>query len=101
MTDARPLIVALDPTSGPPPADERRTLARRPARVDGAVVGLVVNGLGRSERFLAAVFDELSARAPVAGAVPVVKGSVSVPPDPGDWTRLTSEATIAITGFGG
>jgi hypothetical protein len=33
--------------------------------------------------------------------VKVVKSSVSVPPDPGDWSRLTEGATVAITGFGG
>jgi hypothetical protein len=94
-------IVALDPTSGPPPTEERRALARRPDQLDGAVVGLVINGLGRAEDFLAAVYDELAAKVPVAAAMPVVKGSVSVPPDPGDWSRLTSGASVAITGFGG
>jgi len=37
----------------------------------------------------------------LAGALPVVKSSVSIPPDPDDWERLTSEVTVAITGFGG
>ena len=94
-------IIALDPTAAAPPAEARRSLARRPERLDGAVVGLVINGLGRAGDFLTAVFEELTASAPVVGALPVVKGSVSVPPDPGDWSRLTSEASVAITGFGG
>ena len=95
------LIVALDPTSGPPPTEARRSVARRPERLDGAVVGLVINGLGRAEDFLCALYEELAAKVPVVAALPVVKGSVSVPPDPGDWSRLTSEASVAITGFGG
>jgi hypothetical protein len=94
-------LVALDPTSGPPPAEERRSLARRPERLDGAVVGLVINGLGRAEAFLGALYEEVAAKVPVLAALPVVKGSVSVPPDPGDWSRLTAEASVAITGFGG
>ncbi len=94
-------LIGLDPTSGPPPTEARRSLARRPERLDGAVVGLVVNGLGRAEDVLSALYDELAAVAPVVGAVQVIKGSVSVPPDPGDWSRLTSEASVAITGFGG
>jgi hypothetical protein len=94
-------LIALDPTSGPPPTEERRSLARRPERLDGAVVGLVINGLGRAEDFLGALYEELAAKVPVVAALPVVKGSVSVPPDPGDWSRLTSEASVAITGFGG
>ena len=94
-------LVVLDPTNGPPPSDDQRTLARRPERLDGAVVGLVVNGLGRAEDFLGVLYDELASKAPVVAALPVIKGSVSVPPDPGDWSRLTSEASVAITGFGG
>ena len=94
-------LIGLDPTTGPPPDEERRSLARRPDRLDGAVVGLVINGLGRAEAFLGALYAEVAAKVPVVAALPVVKGSVSVPPDPGDWSRLTSEASVAITGFGG
>jgi hypothetical protein len=35
------------------------------------------------------------------GAVRVLKPSVSVAPEPGDWMRLTTETTLAIAGFGG
>jgi hypothetical protein len=80
-------IVALDPTGGPPPASRVRRLAARPAALDGARLGLVVNGLGT-------LID-------LAWVVKVVKAGVSVPPDPGDWSRLTEGATVAITGFGG
>ena len=44
---------------------------------------------------------ELLADGELAGVVKVVKSSVSVPPEPGDWARLTEGATVAITGFGG
>jgi hypothetical protein len=30
-----------------------------------------------------------------------VKNSVSIAPERADWARLTSEASVAITGFGG
>ncbi len=92
--------IGLDPTSGPLPEPSGHP-APRPARLDGAVVGLVANGLGQSEAFLHALYGELASTADVAGVVPVLKSSVSVPPDPDDWQRLTSEATVAITGFGG
>lgn len=94
-------IVALDPTGGPPPASRARRLAARPAALDGARLGLVVNGLGHSERFLDALAAELGTLIDLAGVVKVVKAGVSVPPDPGDWSRLTEGATVAITGFGG
>ena len=94
-------IVALDPTGGPLDGSTERRLAPRPASLAGARLGLVVNGLGYSERFLDTLADELTALCDLAGVEKVVKSSVSVPPDPGDWSRLTEGATVAITGFGG
>jgi hypothetical protein len=95
-------LIGLDPTSGPPPVRrEGRSVQPRLASLDGAVVGLVVNGLGESEAFLGALYDELRALARVGPAVTVVKASVSVPPDPTDWERLISEVTVAVAGFGG
>jgi hypothetical protein len=93
-------ITGLDPTSGPLPEPSGR-VAARPASLDGAVVGLVANGLGEAEAFLDALYDELTNVHRVAGAIAVLKPSVSVPPEPDDWQRLTEGATVAITGFGG
>ena len=93
-------LIGLDPTSGPLP-DPKGCPAPRPASLDGAVVGLVATGLGEAEAFLGALYDELTRSAAIAGVVPVLKSSVSVPPERDDWQRLTSEATVAITGFGG
>ena len=99
-------IVALDPTSGPidpAPNDsaETRRLAPRPPSLQGQRLGIVVNGLGDSEKFLDLLGAELLADGELAGVVKVVKSSVSVAPEPGDWARLTEGATVAITGFGG
>lgn len=102
MSPQPPKWIGLDPTSALVEADEQRSAQRpRPASLDGAVVGLVANGLGESESFLQSVYELLAKDNDIAGVVPVLKPSVSVPPDPEDWTRLTSEATLAITGFGG
>jgi hypothetical protein len=98
-------IVALDPTSGPidpgPDAGDVRRLAPRPSSLKGQRLGIVVNGLGYSEKFLDLLGQELLADGELAGVVKVVKSSVSVPPEPDDWARLTEGATVAITGFGG
>ena len=93
-------LIGLDPPSGPLP-EARGRPAPRPASLDGAVIGLVANGLGEAETFLGALYAELAAKTAVAGALPVLKPSVSVPPDRDDWQRLTTEVTAAITGFGG
>ncbi len=94
-------LVGLDPTSGPLERRDSRSLAERPASLDGAVIGLVANGLGEGEDFMAALYDELNNLCTPNGAVRVLKESVSVAPEPADWARLTSEVSVAITGFGG
>jgi len=100
MAERNAALIGLDPTSGPLPAGGGRDRpAPRPKSLDGAVIGLVANGLGQAEAFLARLYEELAEG--TAGALAVLKGSVSIPPEPEDWARLTSEATVAITGFGG
>ena len=95
-------IIGLDPTSGPMPVrGPERVVQPRPSSLDGAVVGVVVNGLGESEAFLDALTRELRQRAPIRDVVTVVKSSVSVPPEPMDWERLISQVTVAVAGFGG
>jgi hypothetical protein len=93
-------IVGLDPTSGPLPQATGRS-ARRTHSLDGAVIGLVSNGLGRSDDVMAAIAEEMGRHVQVARVVAVRKPSVSVPPDPFDWERLINEVTVAVAGFGG
>ena len=94
-------IVCLDPTSGPLERRDTRRFPARPPTLSGAVVGLVINGLGKADAMMDALYEELSKELELAGNVRVVKSSVSVPPAKPDWERLTKEATVAITGFGG
>jgi hypothetical protein len=94
-------IIGLDPTSGPIGGKEQKLLAPRPYSLSGQVLGLVCNGLGRGEEVLEAIARNLHETDDLAGVIKVVKGSVSIPPYPDDWSRLTEGATVAITGFGG
>jgi hypothetical protein len=94
-------LIGLDPTSGPIGGDNSKRLAPRPVSLSGQVVGLVANGLGQGEAFLDALYDELNLIDDLQGKVKVIKGSVSIPPYPDDWKRLTEGVTVAITGFGG
>lgn len=93
-------IIGLDPRSTRAP-EEARPVAQRPVSLDGAVIGIVGNGLNRSNELLRAVARELGELAAIDGEIPVAKHGLAVPPDPADWQRLVSEATVAITGFGG
>jgi hypothetical protein len=93
-------IVGLDPTSGPI-AEARAKAAPRRASLDGAVIGLISNGLGESDKILAAIGDKVHELVGLSGRVQVRKGSVSVPPDPIDWERLINQTTVAVAGFGG
>ena len=92
-------LICLDPTN-PPKLVHRSTAARRDS-LDNAVIGLVSNTLGRSQDLLMAVYHELVLRAQGVQALEIVKPNKSVPPTPEDWARLTSGASVAITGFGG
>ena len=94
-------LIGLDPTSGPLQRKDDRALPSRPATIGGHVIGLVANGLGRGELLLDRLYEHLSDDAEVNGAVRVLKSSVSVPPEPADWARLTSETSLAIAGMGG
>jgi hypothetical protein len=93
-------LIGLDPTSGPLSEAKGRP-ARRQPELDGAVIGLVSNGLGESDKILAAVGEEIGRHVKVSGVVKVRKPSVSVPPDPIDWERLINQVTVAVAGFGG
>jgi hypothetical protein len=94
------VIVGLDPSSGPILAEGGET-AVRPDSLDGVVIGLVSNGLGRSDEILDRVAQEIQQLQPIARVVKVRKPSVSVPPDPMDWEKLINEVTVAVAGFGG
>jgi hypothetical protein len=93
-------LIGLDPTSGPMPESEQGP-APRPRSLDGAVIGVVSNGLGETDQILRAVFRELAAATGARDLVFVRKPSVSVPPDPMDWEKLISQVTVAVAGFGG
>jgi hypothetical protein len=95
------MIVGLDPTSGSLDRLPDKGMATRPTSLDGAVIAFVANGLGRGSELMDALWAELQSDPGVAGRVKVVKSSVSIPPEPGDWARILEEATVAVTGFGG
>ncbi len=95
------MIVGLDPTSGSLDKLPDKGTALRPKTLDGTVIAFIANGLGRGVDLMDALYAELSRDTAFAGAIKVKKNSVSIPPEPDDWERILSEATVAVTGFGG
>jgi hypothetical protein len=95
-------LITLDPTNGPIGSDAAAfTIAPRPSTLAGHTLGIIANGLGRSEVMFDALADQLSKWDDLAGSVKVVKPSVAVPPWPAQWAEITDRATVAVTGFGG
>src|ERR671924_2291707 len=103
-------VTTLDPTcsgaSGPVTATGARAskaaleLAPRPATLDGATVGIVMNRLADCELMFDALYEELCRRDDVAGVIKVNKDSQAVPPTPEQWAEI-EKADVVITGFGG
>jgi hypothetical protein len=94
------MLITLDPT-GTRHSDQagRRVAPRRP--LAGARVGLVSNGLGRTEALLWEVHRHLRESAGTGDAFLVRKPQRSTPPLPEDWEKLLTDADVAIAGFGG
>jgi hypothetical protein len=94
-------FVTLDPTNGPMGTASGFALAARPSTLKGETLGIIANGLGHSEQMFDALADELVKWDDLAGSIKVVKPSVAVPPWPEQWTQITEQASVAVTGFGG
>jgi hypothetical protein len=94
-------IEALEPVSRPRAPELDAVAAPRVTDLRGRTVGLIANGLGNSTQFLEILFDLLRERYGAGTAVLVRKTNVSIPPDPVDWLRITAEAEVAVTAFGG
>lgn len=99
--DVTRYVVGLDPTTKAPAPAETRRVAPRPATLDGAVIGLISNGKGNATLLLESLYGELATMADLVGKVLVEKETVYAVPAADDWARVTSQATVGITGFGG
>lgn len=95
-------LIGLDPTTSPQRANgPDPDLAPRPVSLEGATIGVIGNGLNRGNDLLGAILEVIGRQFKLAGTVVIGKRGVSVPPDPPDWDRLVSTATVTITGYGG
>jgi hypothetical protein len=94
-------LITLDPTSGSFGGSSTIAMAPRPATLKDQTLGIIANGLGKSELMFDALAEQLVKWDDMAGSVKVVKPSVAVPPWPEQWEQIKGRATVAVTGFGG
>ena len=89
----------LDPTlRATPPRSAAR--ARRPARLDGAVLGLLANGKTHGLAFLERVAERLAERHGVVEVVRATKSNASAPASADDAAMLAKRCAAVITAIG-
>ncbi len=93
-------FVTLDPSSGPLRERDPRSIAPRPASLNGATLALLSNGKQNAVALLEAIHDEIALRFELAGTLRFEKGSVSVPPLPEHFAQMVEEASAAVTAIG-
>ena len=93
------MTLILDPTlrAALPRAAER---ASRPARLDGATLGLLANGKTHGMAFLERVAEYLSTRHGVRELVRVSKANASAPARPEDAALLAKRCAAVVTAIG-
>jgi hypothetical protein len=99
--------ITLDPTFEAFTARDRlantRASAPAPKTLSGLRVGLLANGKTNSREILDVLFEELGKAGGLSFSgepIRVVKGSVSVPPEPEDFRRLVAETDIVLVAIG-
>ena len=92
-TPATP-IITLDPRDDAPPAPSR--LARRPATLDGKVIGLFSNNKPHSEELLRRIAAIVGERYDIAGTVEHNKGGWQWPARIEDLRETASRVDVAI-----
>ena len=89
----------LDPTlRAVPPRPAVR--ASRPARLDGATLGLLANGKTHGMAFLDRVAEQLRARHGVGELLRVTKTNASAPANPEDAKLLATRCAAVVTAIG-
>jgi hypothetical protein len=93
------MIRILDPTlRATPPRTSAR--AQRPARLDGAILGLLANGKTHGMAFLERVAEHLAARHGVAEIVRITKANASAPARSEDAAMLAKRCAAVVTAIG-
>jgi hypothetical protein len=90
----------LDPLEGSTQSDidSSRTIAPRPATLDGQTLALIDNRAGA--RFREILLQRLEAMFSFREVIHVVKDTVNVPPRPEDWAEVVKRGTVGLALYG-
>ena len=80
---------------------DKRGPAARSASLDGKVLAIIDNQMGSAPILADALLARLKDDYRLADVIWVKKPSVSVPPRPEDWAKVTSSADVGLALFGG
>jgi hypothetical protein len=92
------IVKILDPTVQAEAAEA--SLAKRDARLDGKVLGLLANGKVNGDRLLALVREELLARYDVRDVVVMTKAGASTVADDAMLEALAARCDVVVTAIG-
>jgi hypothetical protein len=91
----------LDPTLRvATPAVDATARAERPARLDGATLGLLANGKTHGMTFLDRIAEHLRARHGVGDLLRLTKPNASAPAPPEDAKRMALKCRAIVTAIG-
>jgi hypothetical protein len=94
------MIRILDPTIETAPAPAAFPLAPRPARLSGAVLGLLANGKSNGMALLDRIAAHLTERHGVGEIMRVAKTNASAPVSDEDAELLAKRCTAVVTAVG-
>src|ERR1700720_1813923 len=92
-------ITVLNPT-GDPPAIQLRSMAERPASLDGKTIYLVSNTFDNADKFLHSIQAWLAVHYPTVKTVYVEKKGDYVLDDPDLWKKIKADNALMIMAIG-
>ena len=91
-------LTLIDPTLGPVEGD--RSLAPRPASLDGAVIGLINNGKTNGREILQRVAHNLGTTHKIADVILLTKANPSAPATAQELDSLAQGSSVIIAAIG-
>ena len=93
------MITVLNPTGNPPPV-QLRSMAPRPASLDGKTIYLVSNTFDNADKFLHSIQAWLAVHEPTVKTIYVEKKGDYTLDDPDLWKKIKADNALMIMAIG-